>query len=76
MSVGQAAAVLEAVLDVEGADEDELLLAAVAAEDDSELDDESLPPAELVALVLAASAVSFGRCCVEPPAELDRLSFL
>ncbi|KJE20322.1 hypothetical protein FF36_05380 [Frankia torreyi] len=66
---------LEAVLDVEGADEDEPLL-AVAAEDDSELDDESFPPVELVAVALAASAVSFGRCCVEPPEELDRLSFL
>jgi hypothetical protein len=73
--VGQAAAVLEAVLDVDGADEDEPLL-AVAAEDDSELDDESLAPAVLVALALAASAVSFGRCCVEPPAEPDRLSVL
>ncbi len=68
---------VEAVLDVEGADEDEPLLAA-ADDDESELavDDESLPPAELSALELVASAVSFGRCCVEPPAELDRLSFL
>nr|WP_235948703.1 hypothetical protein [Candidatus Frankia alpina] len=69
---------LEAVLDVEGADEDEPLLAAAVDDDESELavDDESLPPAELPALELVASAVSFGRCCVEPPAELDRLSFL
>ncbi|MCL9794729.1 hypothetical protein [Frankia sp. AgKG'84/4] len=75
--VGQAAAVLEAVLVLVLA-EDEAGVPLPAAAPDEESDEESpLVDVELVLLELAASpAVSFGRCWVAPPEEPDRLSFL
>jgi hypothetical protein len=71
---GQAAAVLEAALVLE---EDELDAPLPAATADEESDEDESLLEELVAVELAASAeASFGRCCVDPPAEPDRLSFL
>ncbi len=58
---------------------------AVAVPPDEVEDDESelaellvLPPdvASLPLLVAVASPMSLGRCCADPPEELDRLSFL
>ncbi|ETA02021.1 hypothetical protein ThrDRAFT_02556 [Frankia casuarinae] len=58
---------------------------AVAVPPDEVEDDESeltellvLPPdvASLLPPVAVASPTSLGRCCVDPPEELDRLSFL
>ena len=52
-------------------------LPAPAVDDESAVDaDDESPDEEPLELVASAVEVSFGRCCVEPPDELERLSFL
>ncbi|SNQ49927.1 conserved hypothetical protein [Frankia canadensis] len=71
---GQAAAVLEAVLAVE--EDAAAPLPAPEADDASAVVDEDESPDEEALELMASMVVSFGRCCVDPPEELERLSFL